>query len=63
MADEKPKTVKVEAIQPHSYNGTDYAVGDVYDIAEDLVESVATQGKAIRADAKKPPKADAKKNG
>jgi hypothetical protein len=49
MATDK-KTVTVEALQAHSYNGKTYAVGDTYEIDEQLVESVATQGKAVRAD-------------
>lgn len=47
MAD-KPATVKVEALQVHSYNGGEYQIGDTYDIAEDLVDSVTAQGKAVR---------------
>lgn len=51
MADEqKPKTVKVEALQIHSYNGKEYQVGDTYEIAADLADSVAAQGKAVRTD-------------
>ncbi len=49
MAD-KPKTVKVEAIKPHSYNAVAYEVGDTYDIDEQYVDSVAAQGMAIRVD-------------
>jgi hypothetical protein len=50
MPDEKPKTVTVEAIQPHSYQGKDYEVGDTYDIEEQYADSVASQGKAVRTD-------------
>lgn len=50
MADEKPKTVTVEALQDHSYAGQDYVVGDTYDIDEQLVDSVTFQGKAVRVD-------------
>ena len=52
MADkaDKPKTITVEALQAHSYNGKDYQVGDTYDIDEQLADSVAIQGKAIRTD-------------
>jgi len=50
MADVKPATIMVEALQPHSYNGTEYEIGDTYDIAADLAESVAIQGKAVRTD-------------
>ncbi len=44
MADEKPKMVKVEALQAHTFNGQSYEVGDSYDIDEQYVESVASQG-------------------
>ena len=50
MADEKPKTVKVIALQHHSYNGKDYAPGDTYDIDEQVVTSVIAQGKAAPSD-------------
>jgi arginine/lysine/ornithine decarboxylase len=52
MADkaEKPKTVTVEALQWHTYNGKEYNVGDTYDIDEQLVDSVAFQGKAVAVD-------------
>lgn len=51
MADEK-KTARVEAIEPHSYNGESYEIGDTYDIDEALVDSVTAQGKAIAVDRK-----------
>jgi len=47
---EKPKTVTVEALRAHSYNGTDYQVGDTYEIDASVVDSVAAQGMAVRAD-------------
>lgn len=50
MADEKPKTVTVEALQWHTYNGKEYAVGAKYEIDEALADSVAAQGKAVRVD-------------
>lgn len=49
MADDT-KTVTVEALQAHSYNGEHYAIGDTYEIEESLVDSVAAQGKAVRKD-------------
>lgn len=49
MAD-KPQTVEVEALEAHTYNGESYEVGDTYQIAADLVDSVAAQGKAVRVD-------------
>ena len=57
---EKTKTITVEALQAHSYNGKDYAVGDTYDIDEQYAESVAIQGKAIRTDRAKVAKDQAK---
>jgi hypothetical protein len=50
MADEKPKTVTVEALQLHTYNGKEYQIGDTYEIDEALVDSVTAQGKAVRTD-------------
>lgn len=46
----KLKTVTVEALEDHTYNGESYAVGDTYDIDEQLVDSVTFQGKAVRVD-------------
>ena len=46
----KPKTVTVEALEDHTYNGNSYVVGDTYDIDEQLVDSVTFQGKAVRTD-------------
>lgn len=60
MADEKPTTVTVEALQPHSYQGQDYEIGDTYDIAADVADSVAAQGKAVRVDRAAVAKASAK---
>jgi hypothetical protein len=48
MADETTETV--EAIQPHSYNGTTYEVGDTYAMAAEYVDSVVAQGKAKRVE-------------
>jgi hypothetical protein len=45
-----PKTVTVEAIKAHSYNGKAYAIGDTYEIDEQFVDSVAAQGMAVRLD-------------
>jgi hypothetical protein len=50
MADEKPKTVKVESIEWHTYEGKEYPVGATYDIDEQLVDSVQAQGKAVPVD-------------
>lgn len=60
MATDKPETVEVEALQPHTYNGDSYEVGDTYDIAADLVDSVTAQGKAVRVDRAEVAKAQAK---
>jgi hypothetical protein len=46
----KPKTVTVEALEAHSYNGENYDVGDTYELDEQLVDSLRIQGKAVRAD-------------
>ena len=48
--DEHPKTVTVKALEAHSYMGTEYAVGDTYEIDEQYVDSVAAQGKATRVE-------------
>jgi hypothetical protein len=52
MADkvEKPKTVTMEALQWHTYNGKAYSIGDTYELEESLVDSVTFQGRAARAD-------------
>lgn len=47
---DKPKTVKVEALEYHTYDGNEYQIGDTYDIDEALADSVAAQGKAVRVD-------------
>lgn len=60
MADDTPKTVKVEALQWHTHQGTAYDVGDTYDIDEQLVDSVQFQGKAVRVDRVQHAKAAAK---
>ena len=49
MAD-APKTTTVEALQWHTYNGKEYNIGDTYQIDDALVDSVTTQGKAVRTD-------------
>lgn len=59
MAD-KPKTVPVEALQAHTYDGKEYQVGDTYDIDEQYADSVAVQGKAVRTDRDKVAKYAAK---
>lgn len=46
MADEKPKTVKVKALQEHTAFGKAYKVGDTYEIPETHLESIIAQGKA-----------------
>lgn len=59
MADEKPKTVKVEALEDHTYNGKAYEIGDEYEIEEQFANSVVVQGKAKRVDSEAAPKAKA----
>ena len=49
-APEKPATVRVRALQAHTTAGVAHDVDDVYDVAADLVDTLATQGKAVRAD-------------
>jgi hypothetical protein len=51
MADEKPTTVKVKALQEHTAFGKAYKVGDTYEIDEAFADSVVVQGKAVRVDA------------
>ncbi len=46
MADEKPPTVTVEALQFHTYNGKAYDAGDIYDVDPVLVDTLGVQGKA-----------------
>lgn len=48
--DQKPKTVTMESIQWHTYDGKDHPVGDTYELPADLVDSVQAQGKAVRTD-------------
>lgn len=43
-------TVKVQALQHHSYSGKNYGPGDTYDIEASLADSVQVQGKAARVD-------------
>ncbi len=59
MAD-KPETVTVEALEYHTYDGKEYQVGDTYAIDAQYVDSVASQGKAVRVDRVKVAKAAAK---
>ena len=60
--DEKPKTVKMTALQVHSYHGIDYAVGDTYDADEGDVTTIQVQGKGCPSTEHKPaPKAKDKK--
>lgn len=47
------KTVTVQAVQWHTYNGKAYEIGDTYELDEALVDSVQAQGKAFRVG--KPP--------
>lgn len=59
MADQS-KTVTVEALAAHTYDGESYEVGDTYDIEEQYAESVVLQGKAVRVDRAKVAKAAVK---
>jgi hypothetical protein len=43
-------TVKVKALQLHTYDGKEYKVGDVYEIDEVYADSVKVQGKAERVE-------------
>lgn len=56
--DEKPKTVAMTAVQPHSYHGKDYEVGDTYEADEGDVTTIQVQGKGYPSDPKPPAKAD-----
>jgi hypothetical protein len=44
------KKVMVRATAYHTYQGKEYNVGDTYEIEEQHVDTVVTQGKAVRAD-------------
>jgi len=57
---EKPKTVQMTAVQPHSYHGKDYEVGDTYEADEGDVSTIQVQGKGFPTDPK-PPKDEKKK--
>lgn len=46
----KVKTVTVEALQVHTYNGQTFQPGDTYEIDEQYADSVRVQGKAKRVD-------------
>lgn len=48
------KTVKVKALQAHTYHGKAYDVGTVYEIESDLVDSIVAQGKAKPVTADEP---------
>jgi hypothetical protein len=54
--DEKPKTTTMKAVQPHSYHGKDYEVGDTYEADEGDVATIQVQGKGYPADPKPPAK-------
>lgn len=43
-------TVKVEALKWHTHAGEEYNVGDTYAVDEQLVDSLAAQGMAVRSD-------------
>jgi len=51
---------KLEATQYHTYNGTEYQVGDTYEGDEAYADNVCAQGKAKRVDVPvdKPRKSD-----
>jgi hypothetical protein len=54
MVDEKKKTqgITIEAVQPHTYRGESYDIGDTYDVVDEATaESIVAQGKGRRADA------------
>ncbi len=46
MADEKPQTVTVEALEYHTHAGKAYDKGDIYDVDPALVDTLGVQGKA-----------------
>jgi hypothetical protein len=46
--DEKPKTVTVESIALHTYNGKSYPPGTTYEIEEQYADSIVAQKKAVR---------------
>lgn len=63
MADEKPKTVTITALQLHTVGAKTYKPGDTYEVDEAYATSIEIQGKGVRADAKKAdPPAPAKKS-
>lgn len=53
MADEKPKTVTIKALQEHTYHGKAYKVGATYEADEGDVTTIEVQGKGCRADSEK----------
>lgn len=63
---DKPTMVKVRALQPHTGFGSNYKVGQVYEVDQAIVDSLVVQGKAELASASapaKPAKAKAAKKG
>jgi hypothetical protein len=50
MADQTPKKVKVEAIKYHTNAGKEYQIGDTYEVDESAVDSLGTNGMALRVD-------------
>jgi len=46
--DAKPKTVTVESIALHTYEGKTYPVGATYEIDEQYADSIVAQKKAVR---------------
>lgn len=48
--DEAPKSVKVEALKYHTNSGSEYEVGDTYEVPEDEVDNLVIQGMAARVD-------------
>lgn len=60
MADEKPKKVTVEALKFHSTAGTEYQVGDTYEVEESAVDNLVNLGMAARVDRVDVAKAQAK---
>lgn len=60
MAQEKPATVTVQALEAHTYDGESYEIGDTYDAPEHLIDTLKVQGKAAPVDAKAAAKAVSK---
>ena len=53
MADEKPQTVTMTALQLHTYHGKEYKPGATYQADEGDVTTIEVQGKGVRAEAAK----------